>query len=197
MESAADAGLLAWLPLFLVSERRRRLASPASASATRWRRCWRAALSDRAILLGKVAAAVGYGWGITVLMILVGVVTVNVAEGGGQFLLYPAPIGLSMLVLSFLASALVANAGVLVSLRASTVRQAAQSLSLGIMALLFVPMFGVQLLPAELKGNLGQLLQGADLTTIVLGVLAVLIVLDASLLLAAKHRFQRSRLILD
>ncbi|MGA9351035.1 MAG: ABC transporter permease subunit [Anaerolineae bacterium] len=186
----------AWVPLFLVTsviadsfagERERHTLETLLASR----------LSDRAILFGKVGAAVGYGWGLTMVGLLVGLVTVNLAHGRGELLLYPAAVFLGIVGLSLLAAGLVAGAGVLVSLRAATVRQAAQTLSIAIMLLLFVPVFGVQALPVEWKARLAQAVMGANVVQIVLVAVAVLIVLDLGLLAAAMARFKRARLILS
>lgn len=154
-------------------------------------------LSDRAILFGKVSAALGYGWGLTLVSLPLGLVTVNLAHGRGELLLHPPIVGFGMVGLSLLGAGLVASAGVLVSLRASTVRQAQQTLSMAVMLLLFVPGFGAQALPAEWKARLVQALVVAGLTKIVLIVVAVLAVVDMGLLAAAMVRFQRARLILD
>lgn len=154
-------------------------------------------LSDRAILFGKLGAAVGYGWGLTLVAILLGLVAVNVVHGRGELLLYPAATGLAAVVLSLLMAGLAGSAGVLVSLRASTVRQAQQSLSIPIMLLLFAPWLGFQALPAEWKARLGEALMAADAAQIILLVTAILAVLDVGLLVAAMVRFQRARLILD
>ena len=186
----------AWVPLFMVSgviadsfagERERHTLETLLASR----------LSDRAILLGKVSAAMGYGWGLAMTAMLVGLVTVNLAHGRGELLLYPATVFGGIVGLSLLAAGLVAGAGVLISLRAATVRQAAQAMSIAIMLLLFVPVFGVQALPTEWKVRLAQAVMGADVERIVLVAAAVLIVLDLGLLAAAMARFQRARLILD
>jgi len=186
----------AWVPLFMVpsvvadsfaGERERHTLETLLASR----------LSDRAILFGKVGAAVGYGWGLTLISLLLGLVTVNLAHGHGELLLYPATIGLGILGLSLLGAGLAAGAGVLVSLRASTVRQAQQTLNIATMVLWFVPIFGVQALPPEWKAYLAKTLMAADVTKIVLIVGAVLAVLDIGLLAAAMARFQRTQLILD
>jgi len=186
----------AWVPLFMVSgviadsfagERERHTLETLLASR----------LSDRAILLGKVGAAMGYGWGLAMTAMLVGLVTVNLAHGRGELLLYPAAVFGGIVGLSLLAAGLVAGAGALISLRAATVRQAAQTMSIAIMLLLFVPVFGAQALPTEWKVRLAQAVMEADVERIVLVAAAVLIVLDLGLLAAAMARFQRARLILD
>lgn len=186
----------AWMPLLMVSssvadsfagERERRTLETLLASR----------LSDRAILFGKLGAAIGYGWGLTVSSLLVGLVTVNVVHGRGELLLYPAPIFLSVVVLSFLASALAASIGVLVSLRAPTVQQAAQRMSIGLMLVIFAPVLLWQVLPVDTRVNVGLALGRADFNAIVLIVTAVLMALDAAFVSAAMTRFQRARLILD
>lgn len=65
------------------------------------------------------------------------------------------------------------------------------------MVLWFVPIFGVQALPPEWKAYLAEALMAADVTKIVLIIVAVLTVLDIGLLAAAMARFQRTQLILD
>lgn len=185
----------AWLPLFLVisvvadsfaGERERHTLE--ALLATR--------LSDGAILLGKVVAAVGYGWGLTMIAVILGLITVNLSHGQGELVLYGPLAAVSIPVITLLASLLAASAGVLVSLRAASVRQAAQTLSIGVMILLFVPLFGFQLLPPEWQARLATGLGDAEPTGIVVGAVAVLGLLDAGLLAAARARFRRARLIL-
>ncbi|HLV80878.1 MAG TPA: ABC transporter permease [Chthonomonadaceae bacterium] len=186
----------AWIPLFLVisviadafaGERERHTLETLLASR----------LSDRAILFGKVCAAVSYGWGMAMGSMLVGLVTVNILYGHGELLLYSPRVGLSIVVLSLLASILAAGAGVLISLRASTVRQAQQTLSFAIMALMFVPILGAQALPLEIRNHLVIALEHAGAMEITLLATAIFIVLDTGLLMIAMARFQRARLILD
>ena len=97
-------------------------------------------LSDRAILFGKIAAAISYGWGLTMVCLLIGVITLNVANWDGQILFYPWQIFLGIVLISLLIAGLASGLGVLISLRASTVRQAQQTFSIAFM-LLFAPLF--------------------------------------------------------
>jgi len=154
-------------------------------------------LPDHAILFGKLGAALGYGWGVTVASLLLGLVTVNMANGQGEFLFYPPVIGVGVLLLSLLSAGLVASGGVLISLRATSVRQAQQTLSFAIMMLLFMPLFGVQALPAAWRQGFVEALRAVDLATVVLAAAGVLFALNAVLLLAALGRFKRTRLILN
>jgi len=186
----------AWVPLFMVTvviadafagERERHTLETLLASR----------LSDRAILFGKVAAGVSYGWGLAMVSMLLGLVTVNVLHGRGHLVLYSPGVGVGIVVLSLLSAILAASAGVLISLRASTVRQAQQTLSLAIMALLFVPIFGAQALPSQMRDHLATTLATAGASKIALLVMAALLILDMALMSAAIARFQRARLILD
>jgi len=193
----SPAGLIywAWIPFLLVSsvvadsfagERERHTLETLLTSR----------LSDRAILFGKVLAAITYGWGFTIFSILLGLITVNVAFGKGQILLYPATIGLGILVLSFLVAGLAATLGVLVSLRASTVRQAQQTFTVAFF-ILFVPMFLLPMLPPAWLARIGQLLTTANVEVIASAVAVLLLIVDSGLLAIALARFKRARLILD
>jgi ABC-2 type transport system permease protein len=196
VETPASLLFWAWVPLFLVSssvadsfagERERHTLETLLASR----------LSDRAILLGKFSASVGYGWGLTMVSLIAGLVTVNVVHGRGQLLIFPAPILAGIFVLSLLASGLVASVGVLISLRASTVQQATQRLSLGIMLLVFAPMVVIQVLPLEWKARIGEALLHANYIGIAATASVILVVLNVIFISAAMARFQRARLILD
>jgi len=155
-------------------------------------------LSDRVILFGKVAVAVSLGWGFTLIVLLLALVTVNVTHWGGQALLYSPKVAATDVGLSFLMAALAANAGVLISLRSATVQEAQQTL----MAVLMLPptLLGpITLLVARTRPEWGPkaLLANANPTLASLIILAALVAVNLGLLLAAMARFQRARLILD
>jgi len=82
-------------------------------------------------------------------------------------------------------------------LRAATVRQATPALLFPLTILLLLPSIGTMILPADLQAQVFKWLTEADVTTLVIGVLAALFVVDAALLAAALARFQRTKLILD
>jgi ABC-2 type transport system permease protein len=156
-------------------------------------------LPDRAILFGKVLLAVAYGWGMTMAVLLVALIPVNLVHWAGRILVYRPEVALANLLVSLLMAALIANLGVLVSLRSATAQGAQQVL----ISLLLVPLLVLQVIPMILLSvvpNGRELLRqwlSVDLTTVVLVVIAVLVVMNASLLLAAMARFKRSRLCLD
>ena len=154
-------------------------------------------LSDRSILFGKIAAVLLYGWGLTIISLIVGLISVNLSAGHGHLLLYPAGRALATLVLTFLFAVLATGIGVLVSLRAPTVRQAQQTLTIGWIALVFIGVFGVQLLSPSTRTHLEHWLNSINLTTAVILIALCMLVLDLIVLAANAARFQRSRLILD
>ncbi len=153
-------------------------------------------LSDQSILVGKLLAAVLYGWGLTVFSLLLGLVTVNIAYSQGQLLFFPAWLLLSILAVSLLISVFSAGLGVLVSLRAATVRQAQQTLSIAVFVPL-LPIFALPLLPASVRLSIAAWASTASINTVFLVALALVLVLDLGLLAACRVRFQRSKLILD
>ena len=196
VQSPATVFYWGWVPLMLVGsavadsfagERERHTLETLLASR----------LPDSAILLGKMFAAVTYGWGLVLIMLVLSLVTVNLSARTGPLLVFPWRFAVGAPLLALLGSGLAATAGVLVSLRAPTVRQAAQTLNVGVLLLIFIPVLGMQALPDSLKAQLAAraMAIGADgLLWVSAGLLALL---DLSLLAVAFARFRRSRLVLD
>lgn len=196
LNSAAGLVVWSWLPLFLVmsviadafaGERERHTLETLLASR----------LSDRAILFGKITAAVLYGWSLVIASVLLGAVTVNLAHPTGQLQFYPPLIFASSLVLSLLGSLLMGSAGALVSLRSATTRQAYQKMSIAFMVIWFLPMLALQFLPAQITAGLLNRLGGLNVSQAIAGVVVFLLLVDLVLLAAAGRQFQRARLILD
>lgn len=199
-DTAAPLGLWVVIPLILIGtlvadsiagERERHTLETLLASR----------LSDRAILLGKIGASVSYVWIVTQLVFIVALIPVNVMHGKGSFLYYEPQIFLSGMLLSFLLACLMSNIGVLVSLRAGTVKQAQQTLSLSVFILAYmVPMAGLYLLkfvPEETRNRLLEPVLTGDITLIVGPASIVLTIIIFGLYAAAKARFQRSNLIFE
>jgi ABC-2 type transport system permease protein len=187
----------AWLPVFLTislvtdafaGERERHTLETLLASR----------LSDSAILLGKIAAAVLYGWTIALVGLLVGAITVNLSAGSSDgILFYPLASFFGGLALILLVAILVSSLGMLVSLRAPTARQAYQTLSITIMAIFLIPTILVQVLPADLKTTIFAFLESLNLPTLAVAGFTILVLLDAALIAFTLARFRRNRLILD
>lgn len=156
-------------------------------------------LSDRSILFGKLVPASIYGLIGTLGLLVVSLVAANLRAGNGSFLFYSGEVLLGSLLLSLLTVIFMATVGILVSLKAATVRQAQQTLSLGYMVVLFGLIAGVQVLPRDWVGNLfafaGNI--GDYGLGFILIIAAILVVLDTALLGLVMARFQRSRLILS
>ena len=153
-------------------------------------------LSDRAILFGKLLAALAYGFTLTWAILLVSLVTINVAVRGEGLLLFSPLMTFGALVFSILISGLAASIGVLVSLRASSVRQAQQWMSFG-MLVLFLPFMFIQFIPRAWLESFGNALFQADPVQIAIWVAAIVLVIQVVLLAIAMRLFWRSKLILD
>ncbi len=150
-------------------------------------------MPDRAILLGKVIVTVGYAWGIAFVGLLLGALVVNVAQGNGPgswVFYHPLTLFLEALTLLLLVSLLATSAGVLISLRVATARQAQQLLSIGTIVLMFGGILALSALPADLFSALSY-------SQMLLIAIAVLALLDAVLLGLSLVSFQRARLILS
>jgi ABC-2 type transport system permease protein len=190
-----------WLPLFLVSalvadsfagERERHTLETLLSSR----------LSDRAILFGKLAAAVLYGWGMLIVVMIVSLVTVNLRFGSfARPLLFPAGITVGVIVFGLLITLLIGGIGVMVSLKAATVRQAGQALSLGLIAVLWLPGLAMGFIFSRLSQPVQDkviIWAGAlNGPTVAVWAGIVLAVLDAAIVLVAMRRFKRSRLVFD
>jgi ABC-2 type transport system permease protein len=153
-------------------------------------------LSDRAILFGKLLAALAYGFTLTWAILLVSLVTINVTVQGNGLLLFSPLMTLGALVFSILISGLAASIGVLVSLRASSVRQAQQWMSFG-MLVLFLPFMFIQFIPRVWLESFGAVVMNTNPVQIAIWAAVALLAIQAVLLAVAMRLFQRSKLILD
>ena len=156
-------------------------------------------LSDRAILFGKVGAAVGFGWAIALVAALIQAIVANLSpkNAGGGLAFYPGGVIFAIIVLGLLTALLASSAGCLVSLRATSTRQAQVNLGVGFMVLIFVPVIIIQLLPHPTQQAVLATLNSSSPTQLFLSFAGALLVIDVVLLLIALARFQRSRLILS
>ena len=139
-------------------------------------------ISDRAILFGKVIVTTVYSWGMGVVGLILGLVVVNVSNGQGGWQFYPLDRFLQVLALVLLANLLAASGGVLISLRSATVRQAQQTLILVTMGLIGISLLALKAVPANVMAALSY-------NQLVLIFMAVLVVLDAILLIISMASF--------
>jgi len=155
-------------------------------------------LSNRAILLGKYVATLIYVGGQMLLALALAVVVVNLTHGEpGRVLFYPPSVAVGALGAGLLGAGFVGGLGILISLRAPTVRQAQQTLLIPLTILLMLPSVGTMLLPDEQKIQLFKWFSTADIVSVLLAGFVALAVVDAGLLALALARFQRARLIVD
>ena len=154
-------------------------------------------LPDAAILIGKIIAAVIYGVGFAVVNIVVGLVAVNIAHRDIGPLLF-APERLSVtLVLTVLASFLMAGIGVFISLRASTVKQAQQAFGIAIIVLTMGPVLLFNALGVETRERMVTRLANVGETRIAVYAVTGLAILSVFVIGAALARFRRGKLVLD
>jgi ABC-2 type transport system permease protein len=158
-------------------------------------------LSDRAILFGKVGASVAFGWSLAMLAALVQAVVANLspnnAGSGSGLAFYPAGSVVAIVALGFLTALLASSAGCLVSLHATSTRQAQVNLGVGFMVLIFVPFIVVQLLPHPMQSAILGALNSTNPGQVFLIFVVVILVVDVVLLVISLALFQRSRLILS
>jgi ABC-2 type transport system permease protein len=151
-------------------------------------------LPDRSILFGKMLVSIIYGYGMTIILLVMSLAIVNILVWNGQFQFYPLSILLPDLGLGLLFSGLMVTLGILISLRSATVQNAQQVL----MMIVVIPIFGLQaiifLFPME---KTREFLGRFNLNQFLLIFLGALLLVDVGLLLAAMSRFKRSRLILN
>jgi ABC-2 type transport system permease protein len=150
-------------------------------------------LPDRAILFGKLAVSVAVGFWMMLGVLALALVTANTAHWDGQVHFYSVTVLLVDLGFGLLLAILIAGAGVLISLRASTVQEAQQLLGAAVMT----PPILLGLLALLLSERIGDAVEGIGATQAVLIVMAALAVAGAGLVIAATARFRRARLILD
>jgi ABC-2 type transport system permease protein len=196
VQSPATVFYWGWVPLMLVGsavadsfagERERHTLETLLASR----------LPDRAILLGKMGAAVAYGWGLVLAMLLLSLVTVNLSARSGPVLMFPWRFAVGAPLMALLGAGLAATAGVMISLRAQTVRQAAQTLNIGVLLLVFIPVLGMQALPEAWQTQVGAWALTVGVDGMLWPAAAVLAAIDLGLLAAAFARFRRAKLVLD
>lgn len=148
-------------------------------------------ISDRAILLGKVIMTVGFGWGMGLVSLVLGLVLVNLLHADARWTFYhPIDLFLEVLLLSLLCNLLGTSAGVLISLRSATVRQAQQILGVGTLVMIFAGVLALQALPAGFIASLNS-------SQVMFLFIAVIAILDAILLGLSLVNFKRSRLIMS
>lgn len=154
-------------------------------------------LSDSAILIGKIVAAMLYGVGFAVANLLIGLVAVNIAFRESAPILFAAQNFIVTVALTILASLLMAGIGVFISLRASTVKQAQQAFGIAIIVLTMGPLLLFNAIDPEIREALLRRLAAVGETRIEVYLIAFLFVMSLIVIGAALARFKRGKLVLD
>lgn len=155
-------------------------------------------LPDTAILFGKILTAVIYAWGVTLCVLLLGMVTANITDWQGQVIFFPGLVILINITISLILSFFMAGVGVLISLRASTV----QGATMALMATTFFPVLILQVLGMVLlrNGSDGtnaalEFISTVDWMQVAMIAMLVLVIASVGAIWAAMKRFQRGRLL--
>lgn len=189
-----------WLPIFVVAitvtdliagERERHTLETLLASR----------LPGRAILLGKVGAAIVLGWGLMALCIMIAIVVIALIHGENGLSRYSAGMLLGVALLGMSGAVLAASVSALISLRAATARQAHQIVSVALLLIFIIHVVGLPLLgrvlPGPWQAGLAVLLGALQHPDALFFLAVILAVLGIGLLGLAAFWFQRSRLNLD
>ena len=154
-------------------------------------------LSDQDIFLGKVLATVIYSVGLVWACMVLSLITLNVTARSGRLVLYSAPVLWMIALGPVLMSLLTAAVGVFISLRAPTVRAAAQVFSIFTLVVFVGGPLLLQALPESAKEALAQTLFTTNWTIVGLVAALMILAIDVLLLALGVARFKRARLIID
>lgn len=150
-------------------------------------------LSDLAILTGKVLSTSIYGWVHVILMLIFGLIIGNIFTGGTPIDFYSTPILLGSLLVGLLTSAAASFTGVILSLKAATVKIAQQNLGSAFMILSLSSIILVRSMPI----NLWSIPANFPFWFLILTAVLLLLLINGILFLIAKRHFRRERLILN
>ena len=155
-------------------------------------------LSNHAILLGKIGAVVCYGWGVTVLGMVIGLIATNLFHARDGYLLYPIELTILAIVFSLLVSLFMASAGALTSLHSPTIQEAQRQMGI----IISIPLFPLAFLIGPFastawKIKVSQLFVTIGATNLIFDIGYILIALSVALILLALIRFNRTQLPLD
>jgi len=154
-------------------------------------------LSDSAILIGKILAAVLYGLGFAVANLLIGLIAVNIAHRENGLILFSAQRFTVTILLTILSSLLMAGIGVFISLRASTVKQAQQAFGIALIVITMGPLLAFNALEPDTRMTIARRASSLAESRIELYAVVTLAVLSVIVIGAALARFKRGKLVLD
>jgi ABC-2 type transport system permease protein len=154
-------------------------------------------LSDTAILLGKVIAAVTYGVGFAVANLTLGWLSVNLFHYEGTLMWFESRYLAMVLGLTFVTALAVSGVGVFISLRAATVKQAQQTFGVAMVIAIMAPVLIFQGLSEHTRLRLLGRVTEVGRERIVLAIAAILTAIAVLVFIGAVARFRRGRLVFD
>ena len=155
-----------------------------------------APVSDQAILFGKIGIAVLYGWGVTLICMLLGFT--NLFFSNSKFLLYPFSLVIPTLLLSLFFSLLVAITGTSSSFYAKTYLEAQNNFGMSLFLPVVLPAFIISpFMPEAWKALLFQGVVQVGPINLLLALMVLLIIIDGFLMVFALYRFHRKLLIFE
>ncbi|MFV1981694.1 MAG: ABC transporter permease subunit [Rhodothermia bacterium] len=148
-------------------------------------------LSDASIVFGKMLVAIFLAMALVVVVLLLGLLTVNIFHYDGEILLYTMPNLLFSLFVSIIASTMVTAIGVLISLKSETVQESTQTLAGAIL----VPPVLLGMMILVFRDEVVQLIMTVDRPLSAGATVTVLVVVTLGLVGEARRRFKRSGLL--
>ena len=154
-------------------------------------------LDDRSILLGKMWVGFAAGVATAGALALCAVLTLNVREWGAGVVLPPlwAIVGVTLMTLA--AVGFVCTAGILASMRCSTVRQAGQRFGYFMFGVFMIPVAVTVLVPESVRAFAREWVPRQDPVVLVGSVAGALVALDLICFRLAFRAFRRGRLAVD
>jgi ABC-2 type transport system permease protein len=153
-------------------------------------------LSDRAILLGKIFSAVIYGMGATIMFLAMGLAVVNVAFWDGHVMMFEPDILMLVLLAALTIYLLLAVMGILISIKAPTVRVGNDALIGGLIAVAAAIFILYSILPEGWKAGIAIMAFSAGKTNLEIALAIALVAVCLAGLYVAARLFRRSELFL-
>ncbi len=153
-------------------------------------------LSDRSIVIGKILSVVIYGIGATIVFITVGLAVVNILHWNGHIQMFEVDVLLLMLLLALTIYTLLATLGIIVSIKAPTVRVGNDAMVGGLIAAAAVLYVLYFLVPEEWKAMIVDMYLSQARIYLDLALAVAFIAICLAALYVAVRMFRRSELML-
>lgn len=153
-------------------------------------------LPDSAIALGKIAAGVLYGLLLSATSLALGLVTVNAIARFSDVVVFGGATLIIALTVCLLGGVFIGGLGVLVSLRAATVRQASQLMGVAVIATGFAPI-ALMRLARRVDAEAFQAFAAEHTRLLAIGLLAMVTLIDVGVIGLVLMRFRRTKLLAD